>query len=723
MRYLFSLTLIFGLTVFVVDAKAQSDNIDSLNIAEAYLESENFSNAIKFYQRFLMQMPDDPELNFKMGFSLLNTPNGKEESIEFFEKSTKLYRKKEGRKSTSYYESSFYLGRAYRSAYQFAEALDIFEKLHKKIKSRRIRKEIELEMELCRDGIQLTKNKLNIDLKSLGRRVNSKFSDHSPVISADESILIFTSRRKNNSGGEGDMDGRYDEDIFVTFKTDTGWSSPTGISPEINSSDHEASIGLTVDGQKLFIYKPEDNGSIYSSDLEGLTWGTPQKLGKNVNTRHRETHASLSADGRFLYFTSDRFGGLGGLDIYSCEMQDDGTWGKAKNLGDAVNTELDEEGPYIHPDGRTLYFCSEGHTNLGGFDIFTANRNQFGTFTKAKNLGYPINTVQDDIFYLPTADGKRAYYASKKRGGLGSNDIYLVEHKDNEGSGIAVMVGYVYTECTKEFPRADITVINEQTGQEWYYVPNSNSGKFVFVIEKGQEYSFVTRVDGEIVFSDKLKVGLNSMYQQEYKSIRLDPQKRCDEEVISVVDTVEQTITVLDQKGDTIPQDKVDITASGDTIIYDLLVSVENILFASNNDNFSGDKSTETISDYLKNNPTSVIEIGGYADAVGNAKYNNFLSFKRAHAVRKILLKNGVNYEQIKVKAYGEENPIAFNKTNGRFNYKSLRYNRRVEFRVLKQGKNTLKIKPISVLPTGYKNPDYQKDYKKAARNDIEIEI
>ena len=714
--------LLTALTLFSFLATAQNENIDSLDLAEAYLETENFSNAIRFYQRFLMQMPDDPELNFKMGFSLLNTSDGKEESIEFFEKAKKLFRKQDGKKSVRYIECSFYLGRAYRSAYRFNDALEEFEKLQKKVKARKIKQEVELEVQLCYNGIELMKNKLDIDLNSLGDRVNSKFTDHSPVISADESVLIFTSRRKNNSGGEGDMDGQYDEDIFISFKTDTGWSTPKGISEKINSPDHEASIGLSVDGQQLFIYKPDANGSIYSSDLEGFSWGEPKKLGSNINTRHRETHASLSADGQFLYFTSDRPGGLGGTDIYVCQMQEDGTWGKAKNLGDAVNTKLDEEGPYIHPDGKSLYFSSEGHVNMGGFDIFKAEKNQFGTFSKAKNIGFPINTVQDDVFYLPTPDGKRAYYASKKKGGMGHNDIYLVENRSAKGSGITVMVGYVYTECTKEFPRADITVVNDFTGKEWYYVPNSNTGKFVFVVEKGENYSLTARVGDEIVFTDEIKVSENALYQQEYKSIRLDPATRCNEEVISV-DTTEQVVILIDSAGNTISQERIEITQDGDTIIYDILVTVENILFSTNNDNFKGNKSTDKIAEYLNSNPKAIIEIGGYADAVGNAMNNNFLSFKRAHAVRKILMKKGVKYEQLTVKAYGEENPIAFNKTNGKFNYKTLRYNRRVEFRVLKQGTTTLKIKPISVLPKGYLNPNYKKDYVKMKRDDVETEI
>jgi outer membrane protein OmpA-like peptidoglycan-associated protein/tetratricopeptide (TPR) repeat protein len=728
MNKLSYITIILIICLFSYRATAQNAELDSLEIAEAYLESENFNNAIRFYRQFLMQMPDDPELNFKMGFSLLNTSDGKEESIEYFEKATKLYRKKEGKNSVRYIESSFYLARAYRSAYRFKEALDMFEKLRKQINNRRIKKEIDKEIKLCENGIDLTQEEINVKLTNLGKKINSKYSDHSPVVSADESVIIFTSRRPNESGGESDMDGRYDEDIFISHKQDSAWTKPEGISKNINSPDHEASIGLSVDGQKLFIYKPEDEGSIYLSDLEGLEWGILQKLGPNINTRYRETHASLSADGRYLYFTSDRPGGLGGMDIYVSEMLPNGTWGPAKNPGDAINTELDEESPYIHPDGKTLYFSSEGHKNLGGFDVFKAEKNQFGTFSKAQNLGYPVNTVQDDVFYLPTADGKRAYYASKRKGGLGDNDLYMVTDKSAEGSDISVMVGYVYTECTEGLPQTDITLTNNETGQEWYYAPNSNSGKFVFVVNRGESYSFEVKADEQTVFTDQIRVPEGADYQQEYKSIRLDPHKRCDEEVSYTENQRDSILTskkpvIRDENGEIISEDRIEITESGDTIIYDMAVTAENILFDTNSDNFKGNETTEIIAEYLKNNPGAVIEVGGYSDAVGNAKYNHFLSYKRAYSVKKLLLENGAKDEQITIVAYGEENPIAYNKTNGYFNYKTLRFNRRVEFRVLKQGETTLRIKPITVLPEGYTNPNYKIDYEKKARNDIETKI
>ncbi len=406
-------------------------NLDSLKIAEAYLDSENFTSAISFYQRFLMQMPNDPELNFKMGFSLLNTPDRKEESIAYFKKSTKAYRKKMGKKSVKYIESYFYLSRAYRSSYQFDVAIEMFNELLERVTSINIIREINKELTLCHNGITLTKNKRNVEVKNMEDEINSNFADFCPLISADGNTLVFTSRRENTSGGEADMDGQFDEDIFISTKDGSGkWTTPKGISKNINTSEHEVAVGLSADGQQLLIYKSEDEGSIFLSKKQGDQWSVPKKLGLNINTPYKETHASFSNDGKQIYFTSNRPGGKGHLDIYVSNLQDDNTWGKAINLGDAINTELNETSPHISSDDKTLFFSSKGHLNMGGYDIFMSPRNEKGDFTKGQNIGYPINTVQDDVYYNPIKTGE-AYFSSKRAGGKGNSDIYLVRHLES----------------------------------------------------------------------------------------------------------------------------------------------------------------------------------------------------------------------------------------------------------------------------------------------------
>jgi outer membrane protein OmpA-like peptidoglycan-associated protein len=689
---------------FFVTAQSQQKS-DSIEIAEAFIENENFTQAIGFYKRFLQQDPENPTLNFKMGFCLLNTPDGKEASIPYLQKSTDILLRKKGNKNPDYIESDFYLSRAYRASYQFDKSKEMFDELRANVKNKTLLAEIDKELILCDVGKKYYNNPVQLSITNLGEEINTRFSEHSPVVSADESVLIFTSRRPLNNGVEPDGDGQYDENIFISEKVNGKWSEPKSISDSINTPEHEASIGLSVDGQILFIYREDDDGSIYESRLIGQKWSVPEKLGPNINTKYRETDASLSADGRFLYFTSDRPGGFGGLDIYVSELQKDGTWGVAKNLGTTINTEADEESPYIHPDGITLYFSSKGHERIGGYDIFKSEKNDFGTWTEPENMGYPINTVDDDVFFIPTADGKRAYFASLREGSYGNTDIYEMDMLNAKGNKVTVLIGKVFV-CEGSLPKTEITITDKQTGNEGYFVPNSYNGKFVFVGNRGSEYNIIVAADGKVVFIEDYKIPDDAPNQMSYKSIRLDIDNK------SCFPDVKQ----FEKNG--IDPENVD----ADGKVYDMNLKIKNLLFGFNQTQFTkeDDANLDALIFYLKTNPSAVIEIGAYADSKGKAVMNQLLSEKRGNTLKAYIVSKGVLVKQLVVVGYGEENPIALNLINGVYNENSQKFNRRVEFRILQHGEKTLLIRPIDNIPTEYKNPDYKSKYVKSEKNDVE---
>jgi len=481
-----------------------------------------------FYERFLIDNPNDADFNYKMGFALLNTKNREKESITYFKRSKNLFNKSSTK--AHYVESSFQLARAYRASYLFIAALQELANLRMEIKkSELITIIIDREILKCEHGKRLFENKIKFNITNLGDTINSGFKDHSPVISADESILIFTSRRPNGWDEEIDEDGNYNEDIFFSEKVDGEWTYPEGIGKTINTEKHEATIGLSVDGQSLFIYKEEDYGSIFMSTLENGSWSTAQKLGPNINTPDRETHASLSSDGKLLYFTSDRPGGFGGLDIYVSEKLRNGIWGPARNLGIAVNTKYHEEGPYIHPDGKTLYFSSKGHENLGGYDIFKAEKTEFGTWSKAENIGYPINTVGNDLFYMPTPDGQRAYYSSQKNSYEDDTDLFLITLDSVQRADLTVMIGDVYAKCTSDLPEVKITILNTETDEQYHVKPNPKNKRFIFIAKWGITYRISVELNDEIIFADKLTISPdNAPKKMKYKSIRLDPDSNCE---------------------------------------------------------------------------------------------------------------------------------------------------------------------------------------------------
>ncbi|MEN8120000.1 MAG: OmpA family protein [Bacteroidota bacterium] len=686
------------------------DNGDNLfYIADDFVDNENFTGAINLYQRMLMDDPKNPDLNFKLGFCYLNTADEKDKAIEYIEKSLKLLKNKK-KKSNEILEAKFYLAKAYQSNYRFEEALGKYLELKGMTKNKKLNSIVDNEIEKCKTSKDLIANPVEITINNLGDSINSEFSDHSPVVSADEAVLIFTSRRENDYDGEINSDGEFDENIYISYFINDTWTKPESIGENINTSDHEASIGLSVDGQKLFIYKSDDEGSIYLSNLEGDVWSKPQKLGSTINTKARETHASLSADGNSLYFTSDRKGGYGGLDIYVSQRKLGGKWSEAKNLGPTVNTASDERAPYIHPNGITLFYSTKGYGGLGGFDIYTSQINEFGTWTKPKNLGYPINTASDDVFYVPSADGQRAYYASKKEDGYGRSDIYLIGLKEAELAKITIMTGKVHI-CRGNLPEVSITVMDAKTDEVvGIYTPNSKTGKFLFVLNKGGKYNVIFEANGEIILSEPLFVPESSAYQQLYKVIQIPVTPPCDDDELALMKNKEFAVGInidnIDENG----------------IVYDKSIKIENILFPYNSAvDLPKNKSLDKLSQYLRSNKDAVIEVGAYADASGRAFYNYTLSVKRGNAVKTYLIKENVKSNQIIVQGYGEENPLTINRnSNGKWNKESMKFNRRIEFRVITQGEKSLLIKPLTNIPKEFKNKKYDKHYKKAESNNVE---
>ncbi len=709
--------IIATLTIIIVYnpiLSAQGKSGEMFYIADDYIDNENFTGAINLYQRMLDEDPNNAELNFKLGFCYLNTAHEKDKAIEYIEKSVKQLSKRKRRRSTEYLEASFYLAKAYQANYKFDKALTQYLELKEKTKNRQLIAIIEKEIEKCTQGNALVQNPVQLTITNLGDSINSEYSDHSPFVSADESVLVFTSRRENKYNDEMDISGEYDENIYISYSEEGGpWSKPVSIGDNINTADHEASIGISVDGQKLFIYKSEEEGSIFVSDLVGDVWSKPKKLGPTINTKYRETHASLSADGTKLYFTSDRKGGYGGLDIYVAYKLLNGEWGEPKNLGPGINTPQDERAPYIHPDDITLYFSSRGHGGLGGFDIFSSQLNEFGTWTKPKNIGYPINTSSDDIFYVTSADRQRSYYASSKESGLGMTDIYLIGLEEAEVANITIMTGKVYV-CRGTLPEVSITVMDAKTDEVvGIYTPNSKSGKFLFVLNKGGRYNVVFEADGKIINEEQLYVPENAAYQQLYKAVQIPVNPPCNDEELALMEDQEYVSGVnidnIDENG----------------IVYDAHINVDNILFPSNQARLiESSPSLNRLAEYLKKNPGAVIEIGAYADASGRAAYNYLLSIKRGQTIKDYLLKKGVKEKQAIVIGYGEENPIALNKNkDGSWNKEGQKYNRRIEFRVMKQGSSTLLVKPIMNIPEELKNKNYDQKYKKDPTKHIETTI
>ncbi len=668
---------------------------DSLQIAEDLINNENFEQAIVFYKNFIRMDPKNPDLHFKLGFCYLNTDGKRDSSIQEFKKALELLSTtKKHKYQVSQQEVKFYLARAYRVNYMFDTAIVLLSQLRAEVRNRRFREYVEDELTKAETGYDLMQKPLDIEVENLGEPVNSPYTEHSPVVTADESELYFTSRRKMNSHSKLLYDGEYDENIYVAYRDSAGnWSKVEPLKA-INTPGHEATISISHDGTKLFIYRDEDNGSIYVSEFVNGEWTVPRKLGPNINTPYRETHASLSVDGKTLFFTSDRPGGYGGLDIYISHLQSDGTWGSAKNLGPTINTDKDEEGPFIFYDGKTLFFSSRGHNTMGGYDIFKSTLTDFGTWTLPENLGYPINSIEDDVYYFPTSDNKRAYFASRKRKGYGHGDIYVMKIREAARSPITIYTTKLVS-CSGEVPPVDITYEDIATGD--YYIATPKNNRFIMVAHKGHLYKLTIESNGEVIFDEQFFVPKDAPDYMMFKPIRVDGNTPCPQMTWQNGQGTQDSI-IVDQYGN----------------VYDEFIEIENILFPYNAvGQIPENETLNKLASYLKNNPEAKVQIIGYADATGSAKYNYFLGLKRAQAVKAYLVKHGVDPEQVVATSFGEENPIAINfNPDGSWNREGQRYNRRVEFRIIKQGKQTLLIKGMKV-PENLKNPNYKVNYKK----------
>ena len=331
----------------------------------------------------------------------------------------------------------FLLGKSYQGNYKFDDALENYSKFKKKLIADKEHKEtnvdvlkmVDRKISECTIAKEIVKDTVKLYFNHTHDYINSTASDYAPVISNDEKTLYFTSRRQGSTGGKKDNDNNYFEDIYVSHKVDGKWSNPENMGAPINSEYHEGCIGISKDGKELYIYKEINAGDIYVSKLkDGNKWSKPEPLSPMVNTDFYEPSVALADSGKTLYFSSNKPGGQGGLDLYMSKKDDKGNWQEAVNLGPEVNTGSDEDGPFYDQNTKYLYFSSAGHKGMGGYDVFRAKQDSIThKWSKPYNLGYPINSPEDDIYYTLTADGKRAFYSSFNADGTGDKDIFEMD--------------------------------------------------------------------------------------------------------------------------------------------------------------------------------------------------------------------------------------------------------------------------------------------------------
>lgn len=619
--------------------------------AEKFFWDSAFVQALPIYKELLQSDPENANLNYKTGACLLNMPLERKHSISYLEKAAgnvdPNYNTVNFKKKSAPVTACLILGDAYHLNYNFEGAIEMYGKFKAMLNEsdKEHIAEIDRKIQICQFAKELVAAPVDFKVKNLGENINTPFPDYSAVVTADQSTIVFTSRRDVTTGGLKDENGNLFEDIFIAHKENGIWQKAKNIGLPVNTNGHEATIGLSVDGSQLFIYKDDKgNGNIYVTSLKGDQWSEPVKLPNTINTKYWEPSVTLSSDGNTLYFVSDTLGGFGGRDIYRSVKLPNGKWSHALNLGPVVNTKYDEDGPFIQPDGRTLYFSSEGHKTMGGFDVFTTVLTDTGWSTP-QNIGHPVNTTDDDVFFVPTPDNKHAYYSSFSAEGFGEKDIYEVELPGQKELPVVVFSGVITSIFGGTPEGAMVTVTDNETGEVvGNYYPNSSTGKYVFILPPGKNYNISYEAEGFAFQSDNLDVKDSASYQLLQRPIELMPIK------------------------------------VGTKIV------LKNVFFESGKSVLKNESRVEL--DKLKNMlvkfPKLVAEIGGHCDAQGSDELNQRLSEKRAAAVVQYLVDAGIEKNRLTSVGYGEKEPIAANKNpDGSWNKKGMAMNRRFEFKII----------------------------------------
>lgn len=404
--------------------------------AETWFYFQDYKNSLPLYLRLNRQYPDNDNVNYKIGFCYLNLDGLKDKAIPYLknasENTTFNFSRESFYEKKAPVDALFYLGNAYLINNQIDKALEAYKQFREKIEGKRgllannrkydleyLRKQIES----CRNAREMMNNPVSFSASNLGRPINTPLSEYNPVISGDGKTIVFTAEKKFYTG------------IFMSKKKNGKWGVPINLLPQLGIDGDCETTSISKDGKELYLYREDDlDGNLYVSHFKNGSWSNIKKLGQNINTEYWESHAYISRDGEKLYFTSNRPGGYGDLDIYVAERNNDGSWGEPSNLGPTINTPWREDTPFLTGDGKNLFFSSEGHHNMGGFDVVVAFRKENG-WSNPQNLGYPINTTDHDRFFVPLENGNRGYYARYHRNPPGGRDIFryridLPEHLD-----------------------------------------------------------------------------------------------------------------------------------------------------------------------------------------------------------------------------------------------------------------------------------------------------
>jgi outer membrane protein OmpA-like peptidoglycan-associated protein len=663
-----------------------------LEKGDRFYNKKDYVDALDAYTQAVNSSPEDPEANFKLGLTYLYTEK-KTKALPYLEKAYRM-------KPEVDEDFDYHLGMAYQYTHQYGKAKKHYEDFLRR--NKKLATLVEHKIYECTIGDSLVKHPAYVAIENAGSNVNTKFHEYSPLISADGNTMIFTSNRSEDDYKI--KSGTNFEDIYLSYKTGGTWGPPRKISANINSKFHDAAASLSPDEKTLFLYYEDGAGDIYTSTFENGGWSKPTPLNKNINTpMFWETSACVSADGKKLFFTSNRPGGKGELDIYMSELDANGNWGKAVNLGPTINTPAHEDSPFIHPDGVTLYFSSDGHPTMGSNDIFKSEFKN-GKWTKPVNLGYPVNSIEYDGFFSISRDKKTAFYSTIREEGLGEADIYSIRFVDApKVAEKPVMVASNETNVTpqpvveepkQEQPKAAEPVVEQPKVEEPKKEPviaeapkveqpkaesqHAKVEEFIDpMIQVHKDKKVVTILKGKVI-DETTAVPLGAVVtlvdNENHKVITKINADATTGDFQLVIPhggnygvATERAGYLFNSINFSVPQfaeyQEIDMHIIMVKAEVGSKVVLKNIFFHVAKSDLEKESLSELekIRELLVANTHLKVQINGHTDNTGNAAANKALSLKRAESVVHYLIQKGIEPSRLSAKGFGADRPLVSN--------------------------------------------------------------
>ena len=665
---------------------------------------EQYEDALKQYTKIESHGQLNSNVAFSMGICYMNIANQVENAVPYFEKAVQntsaTYKEGNYKETTSPEEAWFYLGKAYRLLGQYTKAIDAYREFKARLNASDLYYQdfLSLQIESCGNAQRMIANPISINNEKTGFALDAEC--YFPAVSGDEKSAVFTSYQKVRDNGTED----YFELIFYTTKDDNGnWSTPVDITYDIASDGNFSTASLSYHGDMMILYRDDfGNGNLYYSKLENGKWSEINKFPKNINSKYNETHGSLSKDGKTLFFVSDRPGGQGGKDIYRSLIDKNGNWGTPVCLSYIINTPFDEEAAFLADDDVTLYFASEAHSTMGGFDIFKSVVDNLGNWSSPQNLGYPISTPYDDVFYNPVGDGSVGYMDRVPETG-GMKEMRRISPPARYTPASAPVIADTYTPEPEPSYTAEPAVSTEPAAEPepvaaapTYPSEYHLTGKLSLQDNKDINSSFYLHVaDGA---GNVLAALSPNPSNGEFKTTLKQSGSYKLTAYGDGYEPAEAYIYISPYEMN--PEVQTSLTMVPKAVSTGEYYSIKSILFDDNSSRLNRDAQIEIerIAALMQANPDLKLEVTGNTDDLGTDDYNQRLSVMRAREVVNYLTKKGISESRLVAKGLGKTNFIAINQNpDGSDNPEGRALNRRVDMNVLNPTNANITVEGIYV--------------------------